>query len=123
MDQAQIQRMFADLSRRGIEKSTYAPPIYRLARKLGFNLIPPLLAPFRTNVLLFGIYFSVFFGAFVWLMHWSHTPPQNTPAWGIALLAVLSGLLFGVCVGWWYRNTALKHGLPSWEQYRRQLEP
>jgi hypothetical protein len=119
MDKSQWERVFADLDRRGIRKSMYAPPIYQLAWKLGLNVAPPLFAPFVTIFLSFGIYFGALWGGAMWLLFWSH---QAMPGRIALFLACLAGLLFGVVMASWYRHKARRYALPDWTQYCSELD-
>ncbi len=54
----------------GIWRSNYAPPLVRLAWRLGWDLPLPHFLPAWQVVLGFGVYFGVAFTGLMWLMLW-----------------------------------------------------
>lgn len=43
-----LNEMFAELPKKGINKYTFAPPIYRLLWKVGMEIPPPLFPSFTS---------------------------------------------------------------------------
>ncbi|HTD03430.1 DUF6404 family protein [Undibacterium sp.] len=102
------------LAETGMWRSNYAPPIFRLAWKLGFNLPPPHFNGFWRNVLALGIPFGVFWGIWMWISVWSN---QRTPP-SLALLSVAAAaILFGLSMAAQYAYGRHKHGLPLWREF------
>jgi hypothetical protein len=112
IDPHKLERMQHHLASLGLKRSSISPPIHRLAWRLGFNIEPPLFAPFRVNVVFFGTYFGAVWGLFMWVFIWKN---MSIPvALGAAFLA---GLLFGLGMAWYFRKVARSLDLPAWSQY------
>lgn len=111
-----LQRAFALLESKGIGKSTYSPPLFRLFWKLGIQVPPPHMAGFGFNTLLMGGFFGVFWGLCMWLLLWGR---QGMPVVIAAAVALGTGLLFGLVMAWYMRYSARKRGIPSWHEFTR----
>jgi hypothetical protein len=109
-----IQRMFDDLSHRGIGAWTFAPPLYRLLWKLGSEIPPPHFSRFSFLLLFQGGFFGLFMGMLVGLVFW---PWLSLPLWALLLVIVFAGVFFGLCIASYYRWQARSHGLPLWDEY------
>lgn len=105
------QRALALLAAKGISSAAFNPPLIQLLGRLGLQIRPPHFLPFVAGVALFGVYFAVIWGLFMWLFVWSGE--TMTPVMG-ALSALAAGLLFGVGMAGWYRFSCWRHRLPRW---------
>src|SRR5260370_20961687 len=102
------------LAFKGMWRSNYAPPAYRLLWKLGAKTPPPHFQSFTANFILTGVGFGVFWGLAMWLTGSSH---QGLPR--LAAVALFVGLLFGLSMAAYYRYGARKHHIPL----RRDFQP
>ena len=109
-----LQQAFALLDARGVGKSTYAPPLYRLLWRLGAQVPPPHMAGFAFNSLLMGGFFGVFWSLLTWLMLWGR---QGMPLTMVASSALLAGALFGVAMASYMRYSANKRAIPRWHDF------
>jgi uncharacterized protein DUF6404 len=109
-----VDRLIADLGKRGVGAFTVAPPLFRLLWSLGLEVPPPLFLGFVTLTLLMGGFFGVVWGVFMWLLQWQS---GRVPVETAVLNAVGAGLLFGLSMAAYYRWKAVRLGLPSWESY------
>ena len=114
IDDHKLKLMSAHMKELGIGQSTYAPPAYRAAWAMGFDITPPLFASFGSNALFLGSSFGAVCGAFAVLVAIS----RSTISIGQALLVAFgAGLFYGlfVAIGFWL--AARKYDLPSWQAY------
>lgn len=96
----------------GIWRSNYAPPLVRLAWRLGWDLPLPHFLPAWQVVLGFGVYFGVAFTGLMWLML------GRSEGWAadrLASMALVAGALFGVSMALYYAHGRRKNALPRWE--------
>ena len=101
-----------DLGRRGLNRYTIAPPLYRLLWRLGLKINPPLFASFWSLALLMGVGYGAILGLIMWpLLSWQ----QNSPASGVFATAALAAVLFGLFMAVYYRWRAERLGLPRWD--------
>jgi hypothetical protein len=61
-------RMVKELEAQGVNRYTSAPPIYRLAWRLGFRVKPPLYQSFGVRTVIFGLSFVIVFVVGQWLL-------------------------------------------------------
>ena len=111
-----LRQALALLENKGLGKSTYAPPLFRLLWKLGVKVPPPHMAGFAFNGLLMGGFFGVFWSLLMWLMLWGR---QGMPLAIVAIAALLAGALFGLMMAWYMRYSARKHAIPHWRDFIR----
>jgi hypothetical protein len=109
-----VERLIADLRRRGVSPYTAAPPLFRLAWALGLNVPPPLFMGFLPLTLLMGAFYGTLWGGFIWALQWHSGPSAQRAA---ATLAACAGLVFGLSVAAYYRRKASRLRLPPWESY------
>jgi membrane associated rhomboid family serine protease len=109
-----IERLLDDLGRRGINRYTIAPPLYRLLWRLGFEIKPPFFAGFWAIAISMGLFFGIFWGVFMWLLLWQR---QGIPIVAVAVISAIAGLCFGLSMACYYRWRSRKLALPSWEDY------
>src|SRR5262245_42327215 len=87
------------LAATGIWRSSYAPPLLRLLCSLGFDVPPPHLATFGSNVLLSGSVFATTWGTLMWLVLLSH----EDHSFGFAVAtAIAGGTVFGLLMAAYY---------------------
>ena len=101
-----------ELHAQGVARYTTAPPLYRLAWRLGLEIPPPLYQPFKTLAVNFGIYFGVTWGVFMGCFIWLSKGPSIASFIALVLGSILAGLWFGVFMGAYYRRKAKKLRLP-----------
>ena len=112
--QEKLEAMYRHMAVLGVSKSTAAPPAWRLLWRLGFEVPPPVFAPFAANALAMGAFFGLFWGVGMWAMLWAR---QGMPLALMATSALAAGTLFGLVMAAYYRHLARKHGLPAWAEY------
>ncbi|MGH8025555.1 MAG: DUF6404 family protein, partial [Pseudoxanthomonas sp.] len=98
-----LQQACALLESKGIGRSAYSPPLFRLLWKLGIQAPPPHMAGFASNALLMGGFFGLFWGLFMWLLLWGR---QGMSVIIAAVAALVAGLLFGLAMAWYMRYSA-----------------
>jgi apolipoprotein N-acyltransferase len=100
----------------GIRPSDAAPPLYRLAWRLGFGLRPPLYASFAVNAFVMGGFYGVSMG--VLGLFWAMSRPGWRPAMALPVLglACAAGAVFGVLMAGFMRRRARRAGLPPWDR-------
>jgi hypothetical protein len=109
-----VDRLIAELERRGVNRGSVAPPLFSTLWLLGLNVPPPYFLGFVPLTLLMGAPFGVLWGAVMWLVQWQfwHIPGK------VAILgSVLIGTLFGLIMAGCYRLKAARLELPSWDCY------
>jgi hypothetical protein len=109
---AQREQALQLLARTGIGRSTYAPPLMRLLWRCGVPVRPPHFMGFAGAALLWGGWFGLSWGAFMWMMFWSrqHMDPRLALAGACG-----AGLFFGLAMAGYYARQRKKHDLPRWE--------
>lgn len=105
-----------ELHAQGIGRYTSAPPIYRLAWRLGFCIAPPHYRSFRRLALEMGVPFGLLWALFMWVLFWRND--QNFPtetiaaAVSVGVAALLAGIGFGLSMAGYYRWQAKSLRLP-----------
>lgn len=107
-----IARALAELEASEIKSLNYAPPIFRVARKLGLKPRPPHYMSFTRAVLLLGPFFGLMWGTVMWFLSWE---AQELPLLVAVLAALLAGALFGLAMAGYYRWAGSQAGLSRWE--------
>lgn len=100
------------LAQRGIARGSYAPLLFRLLWKFGVDIPPPHFIGFAKLAVIWGAWFALAWGAFMWFAVWSRQgtlPPQA------AAIAIGAGAFFGLCLSAIYARDRKKHALPRWE--------
>jgi hypothetical protein len=105
---------FHELEQAGIARGQYLPPLYGLLLRLGVERAPPHYCSLAVNAVYSGAWFGPLAGFVYWLMVSRAWPPGlDTYA-----AAVAAGALYGVAVGAFYRASARRHRLSTWESLR-----
>lgn len=109
-----LRPALALLDTKGLGKSTYAPPLFRLLWRLGIKVPPPHMAGFAFNSMLMGGFFGVCWSLLMWLMLWGR---HGMPLAMVAIAALLAGALFGLAMAWYMRYSARKRAIPRWQDF------
>jgi len=108
-----INFMHKDFAERGLKKSQYSTPFYRLLWKFNIKAKPiyfdSIISVFFKNAIAFGIFFSLF--TFIMNRFFSWNMKNNL----FALL--LSSTFVGVFSTITFKYRASKLNLPKWEDY------
>jgi uncharacterized protein DUF6404 len=104
----------SDLTTRGVSKGTVAPPLFKLAWKLGIAIPPPHFLSFFGLALLMGSFFGVLWGLLMCFAFWSRTGLSTR---GALIASLAAGVLFGLAMAFYYRRKARKLNLPLWCEY------
>jgi hypothetical protein len=102
------ERMLAiveDIAAQGVGRYTSAPPIYRLAWRLGIHVRSPLYQSFATLALGQGALFGIMGGFLVWWLD------GLTVSRGFTV-AIIGGMFFGLIMAGYTRRTARRLRLP-----------
>lgn len=106
--------MYDEFPQKGIPKSSYAPPLYRLIWRLGIKSTPPIFASFTKIFLTQSLIFTVLWGVLMYLILWRK---QNMTIESMVWNACFAGVLFGLMVAAFLKWQAKKYNLPSWNEY------
>jgi hypothetical protein len=104
-----------ELHAQGVGRYTSAPPIYRLAWRLGFHVPPPHYHSFRALALEMGAPFGLLWAPLMWVLFWrsDRNFPTGTIAAGtVVVAALLAGIGFGLSLAGYYRRQAESVRLP-----------
>lgn len=101
-----------ELEAAGVAPSTSKPPIIRLLRHMGVQARPPHYASFATIFVAFGLAFAVGWGVLMWFLYWSS---RGFPVWLMVGGSALAGVLFGLIMALYYRQSRNKLELTPWE--------
>lgn len=107
-----ITRAMAELEASSISRLNYAPPLFRVARKLGLNPRPPHYISFMRSVLILGPAFGAVWGAFMYVIQWR---AAELPIAVIVMSCLLAGAMFGLLMAGYYRWAGSQAGLTKWE--------
>ena len=106
------ERMLAitdQLRAQGVNQYTSAPPIYRLAWRLGLHVRPPLYQAFASLALSMGAVFGIAWGLMMWFILWRGEGRSIITAFAVSLFA---GVFFGLMMAAYYRWKAARLQLP-----------
>lgn len=109
-----LRQALALLETKGLGRSNYAPPLFRLLWKFGATVPPPQMASFAFNGLLMGVFFGMFWGLLMWLLLWGG---QGLPLAIGAMVAAFAGAPFGLSMAWYMRHSARKRAIPKWRDF------
>ena len=115
----QLRRWEEYASRKSISKVYYSTPLDRGLRKLGLRARPFLLwsviSTWIVMALLFGLGMVILFSKPIWL----DRPNERRDA---LIMSVLAGLGFGLWVSLRNRRIRLRHKIPCWSDFERDIE-
>ena len=111
-----VRHLVADLGNQGVNSFSVAPPLYRLLWLIGFKVPPPHMQDSGAVAKLTGSSFAVVLTA---LMILWRKPANGLSVVYVCLMASLAGVYFGRKMAKYYRDSASKLFLPSWENYPR----
>jgi membrane associated rhomboid family serine protease len=115
--QEKVALAISDLTSRGMRKSAVAPPLFRLAWKLGVPIRPPHFLGFGATALVMGIPFGIFWGILMWFTVWHK---QGGSMIAAIVASAAAGFLFGVLMAAYYRWRFSKLQLPEWSEYEKR---
>lgn len=107
-----LGRAMAQLEASSISRLNYAPPMFRIARRIGLKPRPPHYISFTRAVLLLGPTFGLMWGALMWLLQWQSA---EVPTAVMLFASLLAGGLFGLAMAGYYRWAGAQAGLSKWE--------
>jgi hypothetical protein len=102
------------LASKGIWRASYAPTLVAFLWRFGLHIPPPHFAGFLGVFLFSGSVFAVSWGLLMWLIRWSR---QGMPPSIAVGFSALIGLLFGLGMASYYRYTARKYSIPTWDSF------
>ena len=113
-----VDYFIADMRRRGVGEYTAAPPLYRLYWLLGMKIPPPHFQTYLSLANTSRIFFGGLMGLWAYLLYRDKGMTLAVAGLG----GLLAGAFFGFTLAAYYRWSARRLNLPSWEQYP-SLEP
>ena len=102
---------YQELSKTGKWRYNFDPPIFRVLRKTGLNVRPPYYNTYVVNVLVFGIMFTVLFGAITYFLD---SLRGRLESYSLTTV-ILTGVVFGLLVPYILNNAKKKYSLSDWE--------
>ena len=111
--QDKLKNAHTEMDRAGIKNSNYNSPILVLLRKSGLNIKPFQYYSFLQSFLITSAWFGSVWGLLMWFTTW-----QSSSTSGLFALAtsVFAGLLFGLIMALYFKRSAKKNNLSTWEQ-------
>lgn len=106
------KRALALMEEKKMWRSNYAPPFLRLFWKCGLQIPPPTFAPLWMNTLVFGVWFALIWGIFMWFSHWKD---QGYAVSAVLLVSFSAGLFFGFFMALYHYWTKRVNKLPDWD--------
>ena len=110
---AKFEKAQTELSKTGIWKSNSNPPILIALRKLGFKVRPFHYNSFLRNFITASMWFGCALGLLLWFTMWN---AQQMPISAALLSSASSGVVFGGIMAFYYKTSASRNGLSSWEE-------
>ncbi|KII76388.1 DUF6404 family protein [Vibrio renipiscarius] len=100
-----------ELSHKGVWPSNFNPPMAKLLRSIGLRFPPPYYQTFLNNCFISMMIFAPIWGLISWFMTWR---AEGKPVLEAVYMALIGGLLFGLCMAIFYfiRRKQLK--LTDW---------
>jgi len=109
-----VRRLRSDMAARGEDLSLAAPPMWRLAWRLGCTWKPPLFVGFWANAFVMG----AAWGLSMLVISWIGLPYISRPVNGsVAVITLLGGAFFGLFMAAVLRSRARRLRLPPWSEY------
>lgn len=114
----QYRRAVAILAEKGLLRHPDGAPLWRLLWRLGIPVRPPYFNGFRTNFRLAGVYFGAVFGLVMFVWAYCRIPEATLLKLAVVvpIVAILSGLTFGLLMAWHFGRERSRHGLPDWDE-------
>jgi membrane associated rhomboid family serine protease len=100
------------LSGRGVARRHAAPLLFRLLWRLGLPVRPPHFLGFASVAVVYGTWFTVVWGVFMWTLVWSQ---QGRSIVDVALRAAAAGACFGLMIAWLYARERREFAVPAWD--------
>jgi hypothetical protein len=110
-----VDHLLSELTAKGINQYTIAPPMFRMFWKLGIEIPPPFFIPFLPLALLFGLPFGATMAIFFWLSGLWLSLVWSEEVFFVILVG--SGAAFGLTLSAYCRLQASKWRLNSWNNY------
>jgi len=108
-----LSKAHKELESTGIWKSNYNPPLFDLARKLGYKTSPPHYRQFLSNFIRQTLFFFVVWGGGMWLFVWDNSKVEPHLQFAISSSVAL---LFGFFMAVYYKFSAKHHHLSDWDE-------
>ncbi|MGX5915093.1 DUF6404 family protein [Aliidiomarina sp. Khilg15.8] len=105
----------AHLAQTPLSRGNYQPLPTLLLWMIGARVRPPHFQGFAANLLTSGLYFAIVWGLLMWFILFA---PRGASPLAALQMSILVGLLYGAVMAFYYRHSARKHRLPSWESLR-----
>lgn len=102
----------ARLAQTPLARGNYQPLPTLILWMLGARVKPPHFQGFVANLLTSGIYFALVWGVLMWFILFA---PREASPLAALQMSIFVGLLYGLVMAFYYRRSARKQGLPSWE--------
>jgi hypothetical protein len=109
-----IELMYDEFPEKGISKSSYAPPFYRLLWRLGIKAVPPIFYSFKRVWITQALFFAVAWGILMYFFIWQK---ENMSILNMVVSSCSGGLVFGLIMAFFIRKQSKKIGCPSWDDY------
>ena len=97
----------------GIKRSNYNSAILVLLRKLGLNIKPFQYYSFIQSFIITSAWFATAWGLLMWFTTWQFS---SAPVLIALSTSVFAGLLFGLIMALYFKRSAKKNNLSSWEK-------
>ena len=115
-----VDYYYKDMRRRGRdpvwgEPREGVPILFRLYRRLGLEIRPPLFASFVSMAIVTGSVFAILNGLLKWWHPFFHM--DNHSLTGVWVTSIIAGALFGASIAGRIRVQARRLGLPDWQDY------
>jgi hypothetical protein len=112
--ETRLARAMAELEASTIRRHNYAPPMFRLARRVGLKPRPPHYMSFRRAIFLLGPCIGVTWGGLMWLLQ-GRDAAQVVPTPVLLAASILAGIGIGALMAAYYRWAGSEAGLSKWE--------
>ncbi|GAB6197079.1 DUF6404 family protein [Lysobacter xanthus] len=100
---------------KGLSPATAVPPLWALLWASGVKLPPPFCMGAVSLFLVTGAFFGLSFGGVAWLM--GNRGARSMSLEEGALVAVATGVLFGLLMAIWTRRIARRHAFGDWSAF------
>ncbi len=111
--QEKLKKAHKEMDEAGIKRSNYNSAILVLLRKLGLNIKPFQYYSFLQSFIITSAWFATAWGLLMWFTTWQFS---STPVLIALSTSVFAGLLFGLIMALYFKRSAKKNNLSSWEK-------